>query len=928
MTDRSVNYRFTGNFTNLTAGLTTAGRNVSELGTRLTALDRNGRQMRSGLKEVGDAAGKVGLVAAVGLTAAVAASANFEKSMSAVQAATHETAGNMARLSDAAIKAGADTVYSASEAAGAIEELAKAGVSTTDILNGGLTGALNLASAGAIEVADAAEIAATAMTQFKLGGDQVNHVADLLAAGAGKAQGGVDDLGMALKQSGLVAAQTGLSIEETTGALAEFAANGLIGSDAGTAFKTMLQALTPSSQQAADAMDALGISAYDTQGNFIGMEKFAGKLQDGLKSLAVEQQNATLKTIFGSDAVRAAAIIFKDGAKGVAEWQGKVNDSGYAALTAATRLDNLAGDMEQFKGSLETALIGAGEGSQGPLRSLVQGATDAVNVFNKLPGPVKGTTTALLAVTAVTGGGLFFGAKVINGIAAARAAMVSLGLASNATSISLGAVARSAGLAGAAVAGFYLANQSQKEDTSARVGKFEAALVGVADGAKGAKSSLDDLFNDNRSGFKKFLTGSSSVDSLKDALRTMGPGLAGFSAGLSDAADVADHAFKKIDSALAGMVADGNGETAGKAFAFIEEQAKKAGVSTESLAKAFPEYLAAVDGAANATTNAAGATDQLGGAQSAAAQQTAQMTKALEDSRKAATDQAEAFFTVGNSLNDAKVSLNDWIKDMRKQAEALRDFRVNAETAAKKGLREGLIAELQKAGPEGALRMKQLANATKDQIREANRAWVSGQREIGKYTDAVGGVPKTVGTSIEVRTARALAAIEDVKRRMASIKDKNVALNYYVNQINGSNKPKNDTHSADGGTVPKTGQPYADRHPYMLADGEEVISNRRGQADRFRPLLKAINNAADGATVGYGPARDVKASWDQMNAMRGYAGAGTGIDYDRLASAVSGDRLLGYRGTRDAMVAAMRIALSEMPIQRVSRDVSMTVGAS
>jgi TP901 family phage tail tape measure protein len=82
-------------------------------------------------------------------------------------------------------------------------------------------------------------------------------VADLLAAGAGKAQGSVEDMGMALKQGGLLAASTGLSIEETTGTLAAFASAGLIGSDAGTSFKTMLQSLTPVSVAAKNEMDRL-----------------------------------------------------------------------------------------------------------------------------------------------------------------------------------------------------------------------------------------------------------------------------------------------------------------------------------------------------------------------------------------------------------------------------------------------------------------------------------------------------------------------------------------------------------------------------------------------------------------------------------------------------------------------------------------------
>jgi TP901 family phage tail tape measure protein len=78
----------------------------------------------------------------------------------------------MGELRAAAIKAGADTQYSATEAAHGITEMAKAGVSAKDIMGGGLTGALSLAAAGQLDVADAAGIASTAMTQFSLSGSQ------------------------------------------------------------------------------------------------------------------------------------------------------------------------------------------------------------------------------------------------------------------------------------------------------------------------------------------------------------------------------------------------------------------------------------------------------------------------------------------------------------------------------------------------------------------------------------------------------------------------------------------------------------------------------------------------------------------------------------------------------------------------------------
>ena len=165
---------------------------------------------------------------------------DFDEAMSAVEAATHESAANMQLLKDAALEAGARTVYSATEAAAAIEELAKAGMSTEDIINGGLNGALDLAASDGIAVADAAATAAAAMTQFGLSGQDAAHIADLLAAGAGKALGSVGDLSQALNQSGLVAAQMGLSLDDTVGALSALAEAGLIGSDAGTSFRQML----------------------------------------------------------------------------------------------------------------------------------------------------------------------------------------------------------------------------------------------------------------------------------------------------------------------------------------------------------------------------------------------------------------------------------------------------------------------------------------------------------------------------------------------------------------------------------------------------------------------------------------------------------------------------------------------------------------
>jgi TP901 family phage tail tape measure protein len=245
--DKTITYRLSADISAFSAKMAQAGASVKAAANEMTGADAKGKQFRSGLTAVGRAAGVVGLAAAGGLAAAVMTAANFDQAMSKVQAATHESAAGMDQLRAAALKAGADTVFSASDAAGGIEALAKAGVRTRDILGGGLKGALSLAAAGELDVGTAAEDAATAMTQFGLKGKDVPHIADLLAAAAGKAQGEVSDFAQALNQAGLVANQTGLSIEETMGALGAFASKGLLGSDAGTSLKTFLLSLSGNS---------------------------------------------------------------------------------------------------------------------------------------------------------------------------------------------------------------------------------------------------------------------------------------------------------------------------------------------------------------------------------------------------------------------------------------------------------------------------------------------------------------------------------------------------------------------------------------------------------------------------------------------------------------------------------------------------------
>jgi len=320
------------------------------------------------------ALGFVGIVAAAQAVGAVIGNAvntvlEFDKALSGIRALGGEYAANIDAIAESAKTAGINFGFTATESLGAVEALAKAGVSAADILGGALPGALTLAAAGQLDVATAAETASKAMVQFGLSGGDVEHIADLLAAGAASATGEVSDFAQALNQSGLVASQAGISIEETVGALTAFAAAGLVGSDAGTSFRTMLLRLQNPSKESADEMERLGISAFDLEGNFIGLDKLAGQLQTQLKGLTNEQRSAALAQIFGSDAVRAANVLYTQGAQGIQDYTNKVNQSGFASKVAEEQTNNLSDKLDKLNAAYKTFILGIEDGNNALAKS-------------------------------------------------------------------------------------------------------------------------------------------------------------------------------------------------------------------------------------------------------------------------------------------------------------------------------------------------------------------------------------------------------------------------------------------------------------------------------------------------------------------------------------------------------------------------------
>lgn len=682
---RTVGVRLTADVSNYMSGIGRARTATSDFVGTIDKAAKAGK-----LDKVADQALRFGAVGALAFAGVVKSAADFDKQMSAVSAATHASAADMGRLRQAALQAGKDTQFSATQAADGITQLSKAGISTANILGGGLKGALDLAAAGQMEVGDAAEVASSAMTQFKLSGAQVPHIADLLAAGAGKAQGSVHDLSMALSMGGLVAAQMGLSIEDTTGTLAAFANAGLMGSDAGTSMKTMFLALANPSSKAADIMQELGINTYDAAGKFVGITNLAGQLRDKLGKLTQEQRNSALATIFGSDAIRAASILYENGASGIQGWIDKTNDAGYAAETASRLTDNLAGDIERLKGSVETLAISSGSGANGGLRVLAKGLNGLVGQFLSLPPAVGSTITVLAGVGGAAALGLAGFIKLRKGLADAVEQLTAMGPAGEKAATGLGKVASVAGKLTAVFAALEVVGMILDHFGAAapNVDKLTESLQNFASTGK-LSSAITDQFGANLEdfgnsaqtayaashgfwqGFNDFANSVPGVSSAADRLNEQLSGLS---------FNKAKTQMTSLDEAFAAFIATQKDAT--QAGEIWQQLLTKSNLNTDQLAALLPnayqglqKLQAAAHGAAGATQGAATATGDLATAAAGAKDKLDPFAAAEKAAAEAAKGQRTA-------LNDLSTALEAQFNPVVALIAAQKDFKKKQDAAA------------------------------------------------------------------------------------------------------------------------------------------------------------------------------------------------------------------------------------------------------
>jgi TP901 family phage tail tape measure protein len=246
-----------------------------------------------------------------------------------------------------------------------------------------------LAKAGGVDLAQAAEISAVAMNSFGLAAGNLSHVADEVAAAANASSIGVDDFRQSLSQVGAVARTTGVSFDDTAVAIAELGQAGIKGSDAGTSLRTFLLRLTPESKQAEEAMRSLGIITadggnkfFDASGRAKTLAEISEVLKNSLNGYTDQQKIATLQTIFGTDAIRAASVFAREGATGfdtLAASMAKIS----AQDVATQRLKSFSGEVEILAARTERLKLALGAGFVQQATPVVQGAGGLVDQLAK-----------------------------------------------------------------------------------------------------------------------------------------------------------------------------------------------------------------------------------------------------------------------------------------------------------------------------------------------------------------------------------------------------------------------------------------------------------------------------------------------------------------------------------------------------------------
>ena len=386
------------------------------------------------LKTVGDnisSAGQKLLPVTVGVTAlgtaSVTTAANFESSMSQVQATmgitkdamstvNGQSVNTMDTLSKLAKKMGAETAFSASECAEALNYLALAGYDTQQMCDT-LPTVLNLAAAGDIALADASDMVTDAMSALGMGVDEAETMVDQMAKTASTTNTSVAQLGEGILTIGATAKSIKGGTAELNTALGILANNGIKGAEGGTHLRNIILSLQNPTDKAAAQMEALGLSVYDSEGNMRSMNDILGDLNKSMDGMTSAEKSNIISTIFNKTDLSSVNALLANTGETWDSLQKSITDSGGAAQQMAdTQLDNLQGQITILKSALEGLAISFGELLMPTIKQIVGWVQKFVDWLNGMNDGTKKVIMTVALLAAALGLVLIVIGKVISAV--------------------------------------------------------------------------------------------------------------------------------------------------------------------------------------------------------------------------------------------------------------------------------------------------------------------------------------------------------------------------------------------------------------------------------------------------------------------------------------------------------------------------------
>lgn len=338
-------------------------------------------------------------------------STEYEKQMALLKGAlekvgepTAKLQTDMKALANESARLGQVSIYSVSEIAETQKVLAHAGLTVNEVISS-TPRIMDMAAAGEMKLAEAANTAVVAMRQFGLGAEQMGRVTNVITTTAIATSSEVKGMAEALKYVGPIASNLGMSLEETTTALGLLANAGIKGSMGGTTLRRMLTALANPTKRENEVLKDLNIEIENLEGNFVGLFPVLQQIQRAMGNATKIQISKEFMQLFQQRAGAGAAALFnmlKDQPKVIEELMAATDQYGKDQLVATERTESLEGAVTRLKNSFIGLNVIVGEQTNGMLKYLVEAATSAVQIFGELIKGGEGATSTMSKVAVGT----------------------------------------------------------------------------------------------------------------------------------------------------------------------------------------------------------------------------------------------------------------------------------------------------------------------------------------------------------------------------------------------------------------------------------------------------------------------------------------------------------------------------------------------